>query len=129
MERILRELNVAALLRAWPDAFPNIPPPSNSEALKTLHLARVKSKRMTPAERAYSAEWLADRDVVMAQAVGISVNSKHAQVKSAIHDAMRQAVIDSGDAAPHIVRANMQAARLRERRGLGLTTKPILPES
>ena len=118
MERILRAMDVAALIRAWPDVCPGIPVPSKSEALKTLHLARTKSKRMTPAEQSYSVRWLADHDVVMAQAVGISVNSKHAQVKSAIHDAMRQAVIDSGDASPHIVRANMQAARLRERLGL-----------
>lgn len=126
MDKILRSMDAKALLKAWPKAFPHLPAPeTEAEALKTLHMARINAAAMTEAEKEYSRQWLADHDIVLAYAVGISVNSPTPDVKTAIHDAMRQAVVQAGDAAPEIVRAKMHEARNRERKGLGLSPKIV----
>lgn len=124
MKRILETLDVRGLLRAWPKAFPHINPPATyKEALITLHIARVKADVISEPMKAYSRQWLIDNNNPIVDAVGISVNSKYREVKTAIHNVMRDVVLDTranGDTDQLLVRKLMQEARMKERKGLCL---------
>lgn len=112
--------------------FPNLG--TDREALITLHLARTKLDTIPLKLRLYSDAWLKDRGLpsmlpeelrppVIADVVGISVNSKYPFVQKAIHGVMSNAVLDccaNGDWGDALVKRQMMAARERERRALGL---------
>jgi hypothetical protein len=141
IRRCLIELDVDGIIQLWPQVRPGWPVPSTREdALIALHLARTVAASIPLRLRAYSHRWLIDNgypsqlpDDLKPRAerlyprpsggVGISVNSKYPVVKTAIHDAMRDAVLEAyadGVNDPLVIRARMQEARQRERRGLGL---------
>lgn len=137
----LATLDVDLMRKAWTQLFPHLPPPkTHVDALAAIHMARTAAESMSLKQRAYSHQWLTERQLpsqlpdrlkpkaerlypVRVEAVGISVNSKYAVVRDAIQTAMQDAVLDcyaNGDKAPEIVKPRMMEARARERRGLGL---------
>lgn len=116
-------------------------PETRFDALVALHLARTTARSIPIRLRAYSHRWLLDRNYPSQLpdrlkpraerlypqaigAVGISVNSKYPVVQAAIQNAMSNAVLeayaDGHQDDPEVVKARMQEARSRERRGLGL---------
>ena len=135
MLAVLRECDVGALLRLWPAWLPA--PATREDALVTLHMTRTAAESMPDKARMYSHAWLTERGLpsllpdrlkaerpLVVGAVGISVNSIHAEVKEAIHGVMRNAVMDAyanGDEAPEVVKRLMYEARARERKALGLS--------
>ncbi len=142
IRRCLIELDYEGIVLIWSHLKPGAPVPKNrAEAVLALHLGRTAANSVPMRLRAYSHRWLIDNgypsqlpDRLRPRAerlypkatgsVGISVNSKYPVVQTAIQDAMVNAVLeayaDGHQEEPEIVKARMQEARQRERRGLGL---------
>lgn len=129
MRRLLEACDGKALLRAWKGLFPNSPPPV--DAVETLHVARTAAESLPMTARLYSHQWLTERgkpsllpdDMKPIQAVtAIGVKSACPEVRVAIHDVMRNALLDAeADGETDVViRGRMQEARMKERRSLGL---------
>jgi hypothetical protein len=139
--RCLIDLDVEGAIRFWRWHRSGFPAPNDADALVTLHMARTAADSIPMKLRAYSHCWLLDHGYPsqlpdrlkpraerlypkLVGAVGISVNSKHPVVVTAIHGAMRHAVLeayaDGHKDEPEKVRQRMNEARMRERRGLGL---------
>lgn len=136
IRRIIETLDVQALRSVWRILRPGErPPKDDAEVLMVCHAARVMSRRTAPALRRESHRFMTDRGVEppvpieflgepprLVGTTGIAVNASHPEVVERIHGAMHDALLDSeslGDPAA-VTRERMQAARHRERRGLGL---------
>jgi hypothetical protein len=141
--RSLETLDTAEGFRLWAHAFPHLPPPENDDGMLTMmHLARTQSESLPFKLRAYSHQWLCERDLPsqlpdhlkpsaeriyprVAHAVGISYNFRDEALKPAadmIRGAMEGAVMDA-DADGKLtdspfVKARMYEARDKERRAL-----------
>lgn len=142
IRRCLIELDVEGIMNVGSRLRSGVPPPkTRADALVTLHLGRTAANSIPMRLRAYSHRWLLDHNYPSQLpdrlkpraerlypkaigAVGISVNSKYPVVQAAIQNAMITAVLeayaDGHQEEPEIVKARMQEARRRERRGLGL---------
>ena len=140
----LEALDVLAVRRLWRQASPHLPQPAtDQEAIVSMHMARTAAQSMSPRLRYYSHAWLRDRglpsqlpEVMQAPAerlyprpdntpvVGISVNSRYPEVtrriRGVMEDAVKEAYADQRIDPEHVKR-RMHEARMRERRGLGLT--------
>ena len=136
LRRCLIELDVPGIRRIWAAVAPHAPPPS--DALAAIHMARTCAESIPFRLRAYSHRWLTERALpsqlpdalkpkaerifpVIVGSVGISVNSKHIEVKAGVLGAMEGAVLDcyaNGDEEPALVKRQMFEARDRELRGL-----------
>ena len=59
VRQCLEELDVQAIRSLWHLIAPNAPQPENDrDALIALHMARTKTKTLTPRQRYYSHRWL-----------------------------------------------------------------------
>ena len=129
LRECMASCDVAQLLRIWPELFPAYPALDHHQALAVLHRARTESASVCKTARVYSHHWLIERGLpsglpdelrpVIAEAVGISVRARdplRADVANAIHDAMRDVVLDmyaNGDTGPALVKRRMAEARSR----------------
>lgn len=128
----LHQILASGDVQALRARFPNLT--NDREALITLHIARTKMDTMPLRLRQYSDAWLKDQGIpsmlpeelrppIIADVVGISVNSKYPVVQQAISGVMTNAVLDcyaNGDTEDEIVKRQMMEARAKERRALGL---------
>jgi len=93
----LEMLDVRGVRRLWAQTAPHLPQPrDDDEALHTLHEARVRSQSIPASRRAYSAAWLAERDLQAAEpqivsAVGAASNATDPGLKRAVEGAMTRA--------------------------------------
>jgi hypothetical protein len=93
----LLTLDLAMLRRLWAHVAPGLPPPrDDEETLITAHHARVRAKTLPAKARAYSAAFLAERDMAMAEpiivaAIGAASSASDRGLKAAIQDAMTRA--------------------------------------
>lgn len=65
----------ARVMAIWRQGFPHLPgPESRDQALKAIHMARVRMANIPPSAKAYSEAWLAEHErVQVAKAVAIGV--------------------------------------------------------
>lgn len=65
------------VLAIWRDSFPHLPAPeSRDQALKAIHMARVRMQNIPANAKAYSEAWLAERErlqVARAVAIGVGI--------------------------------------------------------
>jgi len=128
----LEAVDVEGMRRLWGKVAPQFPQHDDAGMVAAIHLARTKSELVRFKLRAYSHAWLIDHGYpsllpdelkpraqriypVIASGVGISVNSRYPEVKSAVTLAMTGAVLEAeADGrltdAP-FVRGRMQEAR------------------
>lgn len=138
LRRCLIDLDVKGIRRIWAAIAPHLPQLKPADALPALHLARTSAASVPFNLRAYSHRWLTERALpshlpdnlkpkaermypVVVGGVGISVNSKHIEVKTGVQGAMEYSVLDSyanGDTEPDLVKRRMFEARDKELRGL-----------
>jgi hypothetical protein len=141
-QRCLIELDIDGIIRVWQASHPMLAVEgSRHDVLVSLHMARTVAISIPLKLRAYSHRWLLDYGYPSqlpdrlkphaermypqnTKAVGISVNSKYPVVQTAIHNVMRDAVLeayaDGHQDDPETVRKRMMEARRKEQRGLGL---------
>lgn len=143
MRRCLESLDVVGVRRLWAHIAPHLAGAGmgDAEVLVSLHHARTQSESMSLKLRAYSHRWLVDNGYPsglpdplkpraerlyprIADAVGISVNSKYEQVQREISGAMIDVVENcyaDRKTAPEYVRPRMLDARFRAQKRLGMT--------
>lgn len=133
--RCMEELDIQAARRLWKHVSPHLAQPtSDTSMLACLHLARTQSESIRSELRAYSHRWLLDNGYpsqlpdrlkpyaerlypVIADAVGISVNSNNKLMKPIIpqvRGAMENVVLDcyaDGQKDPSIIKARMNEAK------------------
>jgi hypothetical protein len=94
---ILLTLDVKAARALWARVAPRLPQPKDDdEALVMLHTARVKAQSVPARARAYSAAWLAERELdqvepIIASSAGAATNTKDTGLRSALLGAMSRA--------------------------------------
>jgi hypothetical protein len=135
--------------KMWAAFMPHLPVPSAEQAETVMHHARTGAETISFKARAWSHRWLCERGLpsalpdklkpsaerlypVVAEGVGISVNSRNPYLKPAmveVRQSMEMVVADcyaNGDRDPAIVGPRMNAARDRTMRQLfgSLTTPP-----
>lgn len=127
MRRCLEEIDIEGIQRLWSVIAPGAPQPaSDSAALLTIHMARVRCQAINARQRDYSRAWLGERERQQkVYAVGIAVlaaNPARRDEASDVRAAMAESVSDSIRAGIDIetegdeIRRRMLAARAKARR-------------
>ena len=82
------------MARLWRNASPHLhQPQSADEVVETMHRARVASRSMPAAARAYSARWLEERARMRTmEAVGVATSAKDPGLRDALLGGMTRAV-------------------------------------
>jgi hypothetical protein len=136
---VLEAVDVEGMRALWGRLAPQFPLHDDAGMLAAIHLARTKSELVRFRLRAWSHAWLVERGYpsllpdelkprayriypVTKSAVGISVNSKYPEVRTALTSAMQNAVLDAESVGrltdDPFVRARMAEARRHELRKL-----------
>ena len=135
--RCLLDLDVAGVRELWSRIAPGMPQPqTDADALISLHHARTQADTMPERVRCYSHSWLTERGLPSAlpdrlkvkadrlyprtvTAVGVAVKSLSSggtEYAAAVEKAMSDAVAECyahGETDPELIKARMNAARLR----------------
>lgn len=141
MRRCLETLDIPAVKKLWAHLAPHMVTGSTDhDILMSLHMARTQASSLALKHRAYSHRWLLDNGYPSAlpdelkpkaerlypkivTTVGLSVNSKFAQVKQEIGGAMTDVIENAyadGIEDPDYIKPRMLEARQIARKRLGL---------
>lgn len=134
--RILIEMDIPAMRRAWKHVSPHLPQPqTDRECEAAMHRARTEARSVPLRDRAWSHRWLTERNYpsampdhlrpvaermypVKAEAVGISVNGNgmFKPITGLVRGAMEAAVLEcfaDGHRETEIVKPRMFEAKAR----------------
>jgi hypothetical protein len=123
IKRCLLQFDVAGIRKVWKETAPHLDQPeSDWQALRIIHMARVRMESLSPQQKRYSQAWLREHDInsKIVAAVGIAVKprssddrTRASDVTAAMSDAVLQAVKDGVDLDLEVpeVRKRMSDAR------------------